>query len=106
MSFKIHQVKSYNYSFDAHTSGPGVLQLWGDLNLIAEVKFVSDTMQIPAPTFASDLNSAKVYFKHSSLPGLLDMLRNEDPVSVTINDQGAGFVFIHTGQEPVGTADS
>lgn len=40
------------------------------------------------------------------LPGLIDMLRNESPVSVTINNQPPGFVFIHTGLEPVGEGES
>ena len=31
-----------------------------------------------------------------ALSGLVDMLRNEKPVKVTINDQAPGFVFVHT----------
>jgi len=61
---------------------------------------------VPAPTFAADLSNATVSFKRSALLGLIDMLRNESPVSVTINNQPPGFVFVHTGPEPVGEAES
>lgn len=102
MTFKVHQVQTYNYSFDARIGGPGRLQLWGLLGKIAEITFVDDTAPVPAPTIASDLTSATVCFKRSVLPSLIDMLRYERPVQVTINDQPPGFVFIHTESEPVG----
>jgi hypothetical protein len=54
---------------------------------------------------AADLESATCFFRLSSFAGLVDMLRNEDPVSVTLNDQNPGFVFVHTGIEPVGVGD-
>ena len=61
---------------------------------------------MPAPVIATDLNSATVSFKRSAFAGLIDMLRNENPVSVTINNQSPGFVFVHTGLEPVGEGES
>jgi hypothetical protein len=106
MAFKVHQVTTYNYSFDARSGGAGKLQLWGSAGKIADVKFVDDTSAVPAPTFAADLSTATVSFKRSALLGLIDMLRNESPVSVTINNQPPGFVFVHTGSEPVGEAES
>ena len=106
MAFKLHQIKKYQYSFDARTGGPGRLQLWGDAGKIAEATFVSETSSVPAPVIAPDLNSATMSFRRSALPDLIDMLRNESPVSVTINNQSPGFVFVHTGLEPVGEAES
>lgn len=105
MAFKVHEVKQYNYSFDARAGGPGRLQLWGDKGKIAEIDFVEDTAAVPPPTFPPDLSSATAYFKRSAMPGLIDTLRNEGPVRVTINDQPPGFVFIHTGAEPVGEGE-
>jgi hypothetical protein len=105
MAYKVHQIKKYNYSFDARVGGPGRLQLWGSQGKIAEVSFVDDTSPVPAPILSADLNSATAAFKRSALPGLIDMLRNESPVSVTINNQPPGFVFIHTGLEPVGEGE-
>ena len=106
MAFKTHQVKKYNYAFDARTGGPGRMQLWGDPGLIAEVGFVDDNAAVPAPTFTADLNKATIYFKRSTLAGLVDMLRNESPVLVTINNQAPGFVFIQTLQEPAGEGEN
>ncbi|MBU0480152.1 MAG: hypothetical protein KKG47_03505 [Proteobacteria bacterium] len=105
MAYKIHLINKYNYSFDARKGGPGVLQLWSDQNNVARVNFVADNASVPAPVLAADLNSATIYFKEKSLPGLIDMLRNENPVKVTINNQPPGFVFVHTGQEPVGEGE-
>ena len=105
MAFKVHQVKRYNYSYDARAGGPGRLQLWGDLGLLAEVAFVDDAAAVPAPTFTPDMNRATISFKRSACSGLIDMLRNENPVSVTINNQVPGFVFVHKGQEPVGEGE-
>ena len=105
MAFKVHEIKQYNYSFDARTGGPGRLQLWDDKGKVAEIGFVEDAAAVPPPTFPPDLSSASVYFKRTALPDLIDMLRNESPVRVTINDQAPGFVFIHTGAEPVGEGE-
>jgi len=105
MAFKVHDIKQYNYAFDARTGGPGRLQLWSEQGKIAEVNFVEDTAAVPPPTFPPDLSSAKMFFKRSALAGLIDMLRNEGPVRVTINDQTPGSVFIHTGPEPVGEGE-
>lgn len=105
MSYKVQQIKQYNYSFDARAGDAGRLQLWGDQAKIAEIVFVADTAAVPAPQLAPDLSSATAYFKRSALPGLIDMLRNESPVSVTINNQSPGFVFVHTGLEPAGEGE-
>jgi len=102
----VHQVKNHNYSYDAQAGGLGRLQLWGSQGKIAEVSFVDDTSSAPAPILSPDINSATVTIKRGALPGLIDMLRNESPVSVTINNQPPGFVFIHTGLEPVGEGEN
>lgn len=105
MAFKVHEIKKYQYSFDARTGGPGKLQLWSNTAKIADVTFVSETVSVPPPVIAGDLNSATMSFRRSALPGLIDMLRNENPVSVTINNQSPGFVFVSTGKEPVGEGE-
>jgi hypothetical protein len=106
MAFKVHEILKYNYSFDARLGGPGRLQLWGDGALVANISFVDDGAAVPAPVLSGDLNSATAFFRRSALPGLIDMLRNEGPVSVTINNQPPGFVFVHTGLEPAGEGES
>lgn len=105
MAFKVHRVTKYNYAFDARSGSPGLLQLWGSNGKIADVHFVADHVAVPAPTFTPDLNTAKIYFKRSVHQAIIDMLRNEDPISVTINNQGSGFVFLKTGLEPIGEGE-
>jgi hypothetical protein len=105
MAFKVHALTRYNYSFDARRGTVGNMQLWGAAGLVAEVGFVDDSATVPPPTFTPDLQRAKISMKRGAFSALVDTLRNEEPVSVTINDQPPGFVFIHTGTEPVGEAE-
>jgi hypothetical protein len=105
MAFKVHEIAKYNYLFDAQSGDVAKLQLWSSEGKIAEVNFVDDTAAVPAPGLSADLNSATITFKRSALPDLIDMLRNESPVSVTINSQPPGFVFVHTGLEPAGEGE-
>jgi hypothetical protein len=105
MVSKVHNIKSYNYSFDARSGGPDRLQLWGDNGLVAEIKFVADSASVPAPTLWANLSGANAFFKASHFLSIIDMLRNEKPVSLTVNDQPPGFVFINTGVEPVGEGE-
>ena len=106
MAFKVHEIDKYNYSLAARQGGaPGTVQLWGGGKLRAQVRWVGEDNALPAPQLAADLEFASVYFRYRALPDLIDMLRNERPVHVTINDQPPGFVFIHTGIEPVGPED-
>jgi hypothetical protein len=108
MAYRNHEITSYNYSFDARSGAPGRMQLWAGpgTRAVAEVAFVEDSATVPAPTLAADLNSSTIWFKRSALPGLIDMLRNERPVYVTINNQPPGYVFVHTGTEPTGEGES
>lgn len=100
--FKVHPILKYNYSYDARLGGPGRLQLWGTQAKLAEITFVPDGASVPPPVLWPDLMGANAAFGASAAPGLIDMLRNESPVSLTVNDQAPGFVFVHTGLEPVG----
>jgi len=106
MAFKVHEVKKYSYSFDARLGAIGGLQLWGDTARILTITFVDDGAQVPPPALSADLNSANAVFKRGALSGLVDMLRHEGPVSVTLNNQAPGFVFVHTGFEPVGEGEA
>jgi hypothetical protein len=105
MAFKVYRITRYQSKFDANAGGPGGVGLYDSEKLRVTVLFVSDTTAVPRPVLMADLESATAYFRMSSFQSLIDMLRNEDPVSVTLNDQPPGFVFVHTGLEPAGVAD-
>lgn len=106
MAFKVHEVTRYRYLFDARLGTLSTLSLYGATGTIALVKFVDDDAPVPAPKFSADLRSADIAFKRSAAADLIDMLRNESPVMVTINNQPPGHVFVQTGLEPAGEGES
>jgi hypothetical protein len=106
VAFKAHDITKYGYAFDARSGGIGSLELWTTSARVLKVNFVDDGAAVPPPVLAADLNSATATFKRSALTGLIDMLRNERPITVTINNQSPGFVFIQTGLEPVGEGEA
>jgi hypothetical protein len=103
VAFQVHLIARYNYSFDARAGGPGRMQLWAASGAkLAEIGFVDDAAPVPPPQLWPGLAGANAFFRRSSLLGLVDLLRNERPVSFTVNDQPPGFAFVHSGPEPVG----
>ncbi len=106
MAFKVHDIVKYNYSFSSATGGPDTLQLWSGSAEVARIRFIDDVAPLPAPTIAPDLNSVVATFRRGAIAGLIDMLRNEKPVRVTVNDQPPGFVFVHTSVEVVGEGEA
>jgi hypothetical protein len=111
MASKVHLITSYHYQFDSRQGTVGVLNLFGPITLVPDrsthrlmIHFVADTEPLPPPDMADDLEFAQCSFRLSAFPGLLDMLRNEDPIGVTL-DEGHGWVFVSTQLEPVGIGD-
>lgn len=107
MASKTHSVKTYNYYFSAWKAGADNLQLWDAQNQrIAVFNFVDETSPLPAPWFSSDLTNCGAAFRRSALAGLIDMLRNENPVSLYISDT-PNVIYLFTGSvEPVGEGES
>jgi hypothetical protein len=97
MAKRRHTVGNYDYSIDAGLGEPGRLRLWApDGRQLAEIGFVSPDTAVPAPRLAPDLSSAAAFLKSSVLGALLDMLRNEKPVFLTLDDTPPGYVHVHT----------
>ena len=105
MAFTVHEIAKYNYSFSSSGGGAGTLQLWSLAAEVVRINFVDDDAPLPPPTIALDLSAAVATFRLTALAGLVDMLRNEKPVRVTLNDQAPGFIFVHTGTELVGEGE-
>ncbi|MDJ0752638.1 MAG: hypothetical protein QNJ45_03905 [Ardenticatenaceae bacterium] len=105
MAYKEHVIKEYSYSFAAG-SGPDRIQLWGESGLVGDIRFVNDHTDVPPPVIWAGLTGAEAYFNSRDLPALVDLLRNESPVKITLNDQPPGFVFVHSGSEPAGEEES
>jgi hypothetical protein len=103
MTTKVHVVSRYCYSIDGRGGSEGGLQLWGPEGIQRlRVHFVPDSVEPPVPTLAADLEWATCHLRASMLQPLVDMLRHEAPVRVTLDDRPPGAVFVHTGEQPMG----
>ncbi len=106
MAFKVHEITRYNYSFSSSGGGAATVQLWNEDVEVARIHFIDDGAVLPSTMLAVDLNTGVATFHRSALPGLVDMLRHEKPVRVTINYQPPGFIFVHTGVEQIGEGEA
>jgi hypothetical protein len=102
-SFQVSTYQYYNWS--SRASGKTNLILKGGGNTCS-VWFVEDpTAVLPSaqqvnPTYFS------FYYHHSQLPHLIDMLRNESPITVFFNnDNGFNNSRISTSDEPIGEGE-
>ncbi len=103
MTTRTYQVDRHCWSIDARTGRPDGLQLWGaDGSQRLRVHVVPDELEPPAPLVGPDLGWAVTHVRAHGLVALLDMLRHEDVVRVTMTDDPAGAVYVHTGDEPMG----
>jgi hypothetical protein len=89
MEYKVHEITTYNYSFDAGRGGPGELQLRNDERMVAKIKFIDDHELVPDPVLAADWNSATLFFRYAELPGLVHKLRNESRLGLLITLDGS-----------------
>jgi hypothetical protein len=106
MASNHYRISSYIYVFDSMQGTVGVLNLFGpDKRHRVMVSFVADTEPVPPPVIRPDREFAACSFRVGAFPWLLDMLRNEDPVSVTIADDAPGSVLVQTSVEPAGIGD-
>jgi hypothetical protein len=106
MASNHYRISSYIYMFDSRKGTVGIVNLFGpDKRHRVTVSFVADTEPLPPPVIQPDREFAECSFRVSAFPWLLDMLRNEDPVSVTIADDGPPSVLVHTSVEPAGIGD-
>ena len=104
MASKVHVIQKYWIRFSARSEVD--ISLFGASGHIGTIEFVDDETKVPEPELWPGLLGAKVYFRRSDLAVLIDILRNESPVKITVNDQPPGFVFIGTGLEPTGEGEA
>ncbi len=104
MASKVHVIKDYWIRFTARSEVD--INLYGESGHVGTIQFVDEDAVLPEPELWPGLQGAKVYFKRIDLPVLIDILRNESPVKITVNDQPPGFVFIGTGLEPTGEGEA
>ncbi len=67
---------------------------------MAYLYFIAEGLPIPNDTDAPPW--IKMHLPASALPSVIDMLRNESPISIYFH---AGTVRLYTGDEPIGEGE-
>lgn len=101
------QVTTYSYyDWSSRTTGKTNLILKGTGGNTCSVWFVEDP-NAPLPAAQQNRpNYYSFYYHHWQLPHLIDMLRNESPVTVFFdNNNGFANSRISTSDEPVGEGE-
>jgi hypothetical protein len=109
MAFKTHTITKYAYSITMSSNDYAAkIQLFKEGNLlnnfveVGNVKFIYEGSTVPAAEIASDLESATMYLPEKKMMQIIDLLRNEKPILLTINPP---FAFLGTSIEKVGDGD-
>ena len=103
MAHIFHTIARYNYDFDLGSGGPRLVQLWTATGLVADNHFVPNGQPLPAVAIQPGLTSAVLSSPYSLFPSLIDLLRNEKPIRLFLdNTTPPGLAFLGSTQEPVG----
>ena len=96
MAEKHHRIERYRYGLEAG-SGFARISLWGPGgNVIGEIGFIDESRSVPNPKVASDLSHGVGFLPASRMAALIDMLRNEESVYLSLSDDAPGFFSVHT----------
>ncbi|MFZ2171120.1 MAG: hypothetical protein WAW61_15965 [Methylococcaceae bacterium] len=107
MTTTTFQVSTYQYyNFSSRSSGKTVIILKGTGGEICYIHFEDNpTAALPRAEQTSK-KSYVFHYHHSQLQHLIDMLRNEKPITVIYdNDPVANNSIISTSAEPVGEGE-
>lgn len=104
-----HNVVRYDYQINGGPTGymghRAIIRLYDATDYLAKavayIYFIPEGRAVPNNT-ESEL-WIKLYLPESQIPAVVDMLRNEKPVSVFYNNTAA---LLFTGKEPVGEAEA
>lgn len=101
------QVSTYQYyNWSSRLTGKTNLILKGGGNTCS-VWFVEDPAAALPAAHQVAPNFYAFYYHHSQLPHLIDMLRNESPITVFFNnDGGLNNSRISTTDEPIGEGEA
>ena len=108
MATATFQVTTYQYyNWSSRSSGKTNLVLKGAAGKTCSVWFVEDLAANLPPAQEVAPNFYAFYYHHSQLQHLIDMLRNEKPITVFFNnDNGFNNSRISTTDEPVGEGEA
>jgi hypothetical protein len=75
---------------------------WGDGDYMCRVYFLTEDSEMPTSFHQPQNNVGGIFMRAKELEPVLDVLRNEKPVSVYLNKERPERNKIYTGLEPVG----
>ena len=97
MTLKVHEITRYSYLFSSTTGAPLKVQLFGpNEGDIGRILFVDDAATIPSITIRPNQSGADFSMRRSFFRDVIDMLRNEAPIILLVNDLAPGFAAIGT----------
>lgn len=103
MAHAIYTLERYSYDFDLGAGRPRLLQLWTATALIADIHFVPDGQPHRPLQLQPGLTGAVITCPVSLAQGLIDLLRNEKPIRLYLDDTPApGLAYLGSTFEPVG----
>ena len=103
---EIFEIKDYHYyQFSSRDSrSKSVAICTGDAGKTVYVHFMGNTENLPEARKIDD-NRFILYYRHSDMPNIVDMLRNEKPIYLIYVPVGTNNVRLSTGSEPVGEGE-
>jgi hypothetical protein len=101
------QVSTYQYySFSSRSSGKTVIVLKGTDGEICYIHFEENPTAVLPRAEQTSTKSYVFHYHYSQLQHLIDMLRNEKPITVIFDDNPvANNSIISTSAEPVGESE-
>lgn len=100
------EIKNYRYySFSSRDSGTKAVTICtGDGGKTTYVHFQEGVGDLPESR-KLDENRFIVYYRHSDMPNIIDMLRHEKPIYFIHVPEGTNNTRLSTGPEPVGEGE-
>jgi hypothetical protein len=83
---------------------PAIIMCWSDKKFRCQFRFVNED-PLPESVFDPNTSVANVFVPAAQYTWYLDLLRNERPVTCTIDTHTPKFSKIATGNEPVGEGE-
>jgi hypothetical protein len=92
-----HRIAEYRYAIEVG-GGYGRLSLSdAEGRLVGEISFLEDGRALPSPRLDRDLAHGIGFMAIGQMAPLVDMLRNEHPVYLVLDDEPPGFFSLRTG---------
>lgn len=101
--FEIKHYQYYNFS-SRELGSKSAMICTGDAGKTVYVHFMDSAGSLPEAKKIDD-NKFILYYRHSDMSNIVDMLRNEKPIHLIYVPEGTNNTRLSTGSEPVGEGE-